>query len=111
MGLSQAVYLLNQPAYYYVISRYFSMNRLLALKPQLVSQTEFDEYRRKSTIDKEEFNRVVNGPNYKERMRAFKVISENPSLFQHYHLTEASRPSQRENTTKQVFFLKKHIGL
>lgn len=102
---------MNQSAYYYVISRYFSMNRLLALKPQLVSQTEFDEYRRKSTIDKEEFNRVVNGPNYKERMRAFKVISENPSLFQHYHLTEASRPSQRENTTKQVFFLKKQIGL
>lgn len=41
------------------------MERLLRLEAHLVKGESFEEYKNKSTIDKEEFKRVVYGVNYR----------------------------------------------
>jgi hypothetical protein len=53
------------------------MNRLLSLKQELVSRTQFD---------REELNFILFGPNHKDRTYAWDVIRNNPGLQDHFHL-------------------------
>jgi hypothetical protein len=57
------------------------MNRLLSLEAHLTKSPNFQSYRYASTIDKEELNKAVYGPNYKERSKAFDFIKKNSNVF------------------------------
>jgi|JI9StandDraft_1071089.scaffolds.fasta_scaffold114940_3 hypothetical protein len=72
------------------------MNRLLSLQQNLISGPSFfEKHRQSSTIDSQEFKRIVYGPNYQHRERSLEFIKQNPDVFEHYHVTEASRDKQR----------------
>ena len=70
------------------------MNRLLKLQQDLAaSQPEefFIQNRNTSTIDPLLLKQIVYGPNYDSRDLAMNTIRKNKEVFEHFHLSEASR--------------------
>ena len=71
------------------------MNRLLQLRQDLVSDRGFFQQHRQDTFDHQQLKAVVYGPNYEARDKTLAIIKENPGVFEHYHLTDATRDHQR----------------
>jgi hypothetical protein len=69
------------------------MQRLLNIERNLVSEP---------TLDGEEFKRIVFGPNFAERDRAFEEMRKN-GMLHHYHITEDSKEEIRYKTMQNVF--------
>jgi hypothetical protein len=69
------------------------MQRLLSIEKNLVSE---------SILDGEEFKRVVFGPNFAERDRAFEAMRKYDMLH-HYHINEDSKEEIRYKTMQNIF--------